>query len=173
MIWWCPAAIPSRGFLAAEKRREGIAAGAGELIGHHNFGAEDSDGRPANVFAFARSEDGEELALEFFGVEVGDLAAGIVALVDDDAVLVELGGELFVEGDDSGDGGVRHVHVADAAAGSFGDFAAIGFPPIEVARLVLAGGGLYGDVPTAVRGGLGVCLGGVNLSRNIFEISQR
>ena len=53
-------------FFAAEKPREGIAAGAGELIGHDHLRTVDSDGRRANVFAFARREDREKLALEFF-----------------------------------------------------------------------------------------------------------
>src|SRR5260370_21090984 len=149
---------------------ESIAAGAGEFIDDHQRGAVDGDWGPANVVAFAGSEDSKELALEFFRVEVGDLAAGVAALVDDDAVFVELAGELFIEGDDAGDGGVWHVHVADAAVGGFGDFAAIGFDPVEIVRTVLAGNGLYGDFRGAVSGRLGVELEGDELSGDVLEI---
>ncbi len=157
-------------FFAMEKPWESIAARAGEFVDEHHLRAVDGDRGPANVVAFAGREDGQELALEFFRVEVGDLAAGVAALVDDDAVFVELGAELFIEGDDARDGGVWHVHVADAAVGSFGDFAAIGFDPVQIVRTIFAGNGLYGDFPGAVSGRLGVELEGDELSREVLEI---
>src|SRR5437016_10205532 len=99
-----------------EEPREGIAARTREFIDNHNLWSVNRHRRPGNLFSFAGGERGEQLALEFLGVKVRDLAARIVTLVDDDAVLVELRGELFVERDDAGEGGVRQVHVADAAA---------------------------------------------------------
>src|SRR5258708_20799104 len=111
-------------FLAMKEPRERVAAGAGKFVDDHYLRPVNRDGWPRGVLAFARRERGEKLTAEFFGVEVRNLPAGIVALVDDDAVLIELRSELLVEGDDAGEGGVRHVHVSDAAAGSLSDLAA-------------------------------------------------
>src|SRR6202007_1227664 len=88
--------------LAMEKPWEGIASGTGEFVDDHNLRTINRHRRPWSVFAFARSECGEKLAAEFLGVEIGNLSAGIVTLIDDHAVLVELRGELLVERDDSG-----------------------------------------------------------------------
>ncbi len=98
------------------------------------------------------------------------MAAGVAALVDDDAVLVELPAELFVESDDAGNRCVRHVHVADAAVSSFCNLAAIGFDPIEVMRAILVGDGLDGDIPRAVRRRLGVDLQRNDLPGKILEV---
>jgi hypothetical protein len=48
-------------------------------------------------------KDGEQLALQFFRVEVGDVFTLVVSLVDDDAVLVELRVQRLVEFDDPRD----------------------------------------------------------------------
>src|SRR5216683_5016837 len=132
-----------------EEPGEGVASGTRELVDDHDFWPINRHGRPRDIFSFAWSERREQLALEFLGVEVRDLAAGIVTLVDDDAVLVELRGELFVKCDDAREGGVRDVHVADAAAGGFLDFAAVGVGPIEITDTVFSGSRLYGDFPGA------------------------
>src|SRR4029077_13348863 len=99
-----------------EKPWEGIAAGAGEFVDDHHFGAVDGHGRPWRIFSFTRGEGGEKLAAKVLRVEIGNLAAGVVALIHDDAVLIKLRGELLVECDDARERGVRHMHVTDAAA---------------------------------------------------------
>src|SRR5437016_1007333 len=99
-----------------EEPREGVAARAGEFVYDHDFWTVDRHRRPRSILAVARSERGEKFAAKFLRVEIRNLAAGIVALVHDDAVLIELRGELFVERDDAGETCVRHMHVADAAA---------------------------------------------------------
>src|SRR5713101_2270421 len=132
-------------FLAVEKPRERIAAGARKFVDDHDLRSVNRDGRPRRVLAFARRERGEKLTAELFRVEVRNLAAGIVALVDDDAVLIELRGELLVERDDAGEGGVRHVHIADAAASRLRDLAAVFVHPSEIARTSFTGHRLHGD----------------------------
>src|ERR1700730_941330 len=157
-------------FFAMEKPGERVTARAGEFIDDHYLGTVDGDGGPADVGSFARCQNGEELALEFFRIEVGDLTAGIGALIDDDAVFIELADELFVEGDDAGNGSVWHVHVADATMSGLRDFAAIGVDPIEVMRPVVASGGFYGYVPRAFRGRLGIDFERDDLSRDVLKI---
>src|SRR5258708_3097504 len=121
-------------FLAMKEPREGVASGARNLVDDHHLRPINRDGRPRSVLAFARRERGEKLTAELFRVEVRNLSAGIVALIDDDAVLIELRGELLVERDDAGEGSVRHVHIADAAAGGLRDLAAVLLRPRAAAR---------------------------------------
>ncbi len=99
-------------FLAMKEPGERVAAGAGKFVDDHDLRPVNRDGWPRSVLAFARRERGEKLTAELFGVEVRNLPAGIVALIDDDAVLIELRGELLVEGDDAGEGSVRHVQAS-------------------------------------------------------------
>src|SRR5204862_7588252 len=98
-----------------EEPGEGVTAGTRELVDDHDFWPINRHGRPREIFPFAWSERREQLALEFLGVKIRDLAAGVVTLVDDDAVFVELRGELFVKGHDGWEGRVRDVLVDDTA----------------------------------------------------------
>src|SRR5437899_6833620 len=132
-----------------EEPRESVAAGTGKLIDDHYFWPVDRHGRPGDVFPLARCKRGKKFAAEFLGIEVRNLAAGVVTLVNDDAVLIELRGELLVERDDAGEGGVRHVHVADAATSSFRYFAAVFVHPSEIARTGFAARWLHGNFPPA------------------------
>src|SRR5882757_972267 len=143
-------------FLAMKEPREGVTTGTRKFVDDHYLRSVDRHGRPRRVLAFARRERGEKLTAELFRVEVRNLAAGIVALVDDDAVLIELRSELLVERDDAGEGGVRHVHIADAAAGGFRDLAAVFVHPIEIARTGFAVRGFHRDFPRAFGSGFGI-----------------
>src|SRR5882724_11760435 len=96
-------------FLAMEEPREGIAAGAREFVDDHYLRSVNRDRRPWHIFSFSRRESREKFAAKFLRVEVRDLPAGVVALVNDDAVLIDLRGELFVKRDDAGEGGVRRT----------------------------------------------------------------
>src|SRR5258708_28405439 len=127
-----PRARDGPNFLAMKEPREGVAAGARKFVDDHYLWSVDRHGRPRSVFPFARGESGEKLTAELFRVEIRNLPAGIVALVDDDAVLIELRSELLVERDDAGEGGVRHVHIADAAASRLRDFPAGFLHPSEI-----------------------------------------
>src|SRR5260370_23829003 len=118
-------------FLAMKEPREGFASGARKFVDDHDLRSVNRNGRPGRVFAFGWGESGEKLTAELFRVEIRNLPAGIVAFIDDDAVLIELRSELLVEGDDAWEGRVRHVHVSDAAASRLRDFAAVFLPPIH------------------------------------------
>jgi len=96
------------------------------------------------------------LTLELFRVEVRNIAALVVALVDDDAIFVELRVEGLIELDDAFDRGVGHVHVTDAAAGRVFDFFAIGVEPVDVARAGIIAHGFGHDFPGAFCGRLAV-----------------
>src|SRR5258708_30320988 len=137
-------------FLAMKEPGERVAAGAGKFVDDHYLRPVNRDGWPRGVLAFARRERGKKLTAELFGVEVRNLPAGIVALIDDDAVLIELRGELLVEGDDAGEGSVRHVHIADAAAGGLRDLAAVFLPPREGRRARFGLRRLHRDFPPPV-----------------------
>src|SRR6267142_851553 len=158
-------------FLAAKKPRESVATGSGEFIGDHHFRTVDGDRGPANRLSFSRGENGKKLALKFFGVEVGNLTAGVGAFIDNDAILVELAGQLFIKSDDAGNTGVRHVHVADTAVRSLRNFAAVALDPIEIVRTVLVADGFYRDLPRAGGRRLGVDLETNDFSGEILEIS--
>src|ERR1700674_4050748 len=158
-------------FLSMEEPGEGVAAGTRELVDDHNLWPVNRHRWPWDIFPFAWSERGEQLALEFLGVEIRNLAAGVVTLVDDDAVLVELRGELLVKSHDAGDGGVRHVHVANAAASGFLDFATVGVGPIEITDTVFSVNGLHGDFPRALGGRLAVDLQSNESSSKVLEVS--
>src|SRR5882724_679579 len=157
-------------FFAAEKPRETITAGTGKFVDDHDFGAVNRGRRPGDVFGVATGDIAKKDAAKFFREEVGNIAAAVVALVDDDAVFVELRVEGLVELDDAGDAGVRHVHVTNAAAGGVRDFLAVGFDPLEIARAVFIGGGLDGDFPGAFRAGFAVDLERDLLSGKILEV---
>src|SRR2546425_9479860 len=118
-------------FLAMKEPGEGVAARAGEFVDDHHLWSVNRHGWPGGVLAFAWGESGEELTAKLFRIKIRNLSAGIVTLVDNDAVLIELRGELLVERDDAGERGIRHVHVPDAAAGGFRNFAAVFLLPIE------------------------------------------
>src|SRR5258708_36664816 len=120
--------------LPMEEPGEGAAPRAGELVDDHDLGTVNRHGRPRDIFPLAWGERGEEFAAEFLRVKVRNLPAGIVAFIDDDAVLIELRGELLVEGDDTGEGCVRHVHVSDAAVSRLRDLAAVLLHPYAIAR---------------------------------------
>src|SRR5439155_12038852 len=92
--------------LAMKEPRKSIATRTGQLVYDHHFWSVNGHRGPRNVFPFARGNDREQLALELLRVEVGNLAAGVAAFINDEPVLVQLSGELFVEGDDAGKGGV-------------------------------------------------------------------
>ena len=72
---------------------------------------------------------------------VGERAAAVEALVDDDRVLVRLGIEVALEGFVACAGGIRHVHVRHAAAGGRIDFADVPLDPgaVPERRLVRDG----------------------------------
>src|SRR6266851_526387 len=156
--------------LAMKEPRECIAAGARKFVDDHDLRSVNRHWRPRRVLAFARRESREKLTAELFRVEVRNLAARIVALVDDDAVLIELRGELLVERDDAGEGGVRHVHIADAAASRLRDFAAVFVHPSEIARTSFTGGRLHGDFPRAFGSGFGINFQRDEFSGEVLEI---
>src|SRR5437867_12897977 len=91
-------------FLAVEEPRERIAAGPGEFVDDHHLWSVNRHGWPGGVLAFAWGESGEELTAKLFRIKIRNLPAGIVTLVDNDAVLIELRGELLVERDDAREG---------------------------------------------------------------------
>ena len=62
------------------------------------------------------------------------------------------------------------MHIADAAMRGLGNFAAIGFDPVEVVWTVLVGDGFDGDIPRAIRRRLGVDLQGDDFSCEVLEI---
>src|SRR5216684_7478818 len=157
-------------FLAMKEPREGVASGARKFVDDHDLRSVNRDGRPRRVLAFARRERGEKLTAELFRVEVRNLAAGIVALVDDDAVLIELRSELLVERDDAGEGGVRHVHIADAAASRLRDFPAVFLHPSEIARTGFAVHRLHRDFPRAFGSGFGIDFQRDEFSGEVLEI---
>src|SRR5216684_797286 len=157
-------------FLTMEEPRESVAAGTGELVDDHYFWPVDRHGRPGDIFSFARGKGGEQFALEFFGVKIRNLPAGVVALVDNDAVLVELRGELLVERDDAGERGVRHVHIADAAAGRFRDFAPVFVHPSEITRTGITGRRSPADSPRAFGRGFGIDFQRDEFSGEVLEI---
>ncbi len=136
--------------------REGVASGARKFVDDHDLRSVNRHGRPRRVLAFAWGESGEKLTAELFRVEIRNLPAGIVAFIDDDAVLIELRSELLVEGDDAWEGRVRHVHVSDAAASRLRDFAAVFVHPSEIAWTGFAVHWLHRDFPRAFGTRLGI-----------------
>src|SRR5438445_6273807 len=82
-------------FLFAEEPREGISARTGQFVDQHDLRPEDTLRRPGKVLRIARSDIGQELPLELLGEKVRNVAAAVVALIDDDAVLIELRVERF------------------------------------------------------------------------------
>src|SRR2546426_6207946 len=121
-------------FLAMKEPGEGVAARAGEFVDDHHLWSVNGYWWPRSIFPFARGESREKFAAKLFRIEIRNLSTGIVAFIDDHAVLIELRGELLVERDDAREGRVRHVHIADAPAGGLRDFAAVFLPPIWIKR---------------------------------------
>jgi len=74
----------------------------------------------------------------------------IVAFIDDQAVFANLRVQIFVEHDDAGDACVRHMHVADAAAGGFLNNLAARFDPVDVTQLNLTANRTNDCFPRAV-----------------------
>src|SRR5712692_7913555 len=157
-------------FLPMEKPREGVAAGAGEFVDDHDLWTVDRHGRPRNVFSFARRERREEFAAQFLRIKIRNLPTRIVTFVNDDPVFVELCGELLVKSNDAGDGCVRHVHTADAAAGRFCNFAPVFLHPIQVTRTGFAGRRLHRNFPRPFGSGFGIDFQGDEFSGEILEI---
>src|SRR5260370_41316860 len=77
-------------FLAMKEPRECIAAGSRKFVDDHYLWPVNRDGRPRRVLTFAWGKSGEKLTAELFRGEIRDLPPGIVALVDDAAVLIVL-----------------------------------------------------------------------------------
>src|SRR5689334_3189892 len=98
------------------------------------------------------------MAAEFLGVEIGREASVIETLVDDNPLDALLAPEVFVEHPYPIDGGIGHVHVADAAAGGLGDLAAIALDPVQVVQSPFAGDRPDRDLPGALLGGFVVDL---------------
>src|SRR5258708_8902517 len=140
-----------------EEPREGVAAGTREFVDDPDLRSVDRHRWPRSVFAFARGDCGEKFAAKFFSVKIRNLSTGVVALIDDDAVFVELRGELLVERRDAGERRVRHVHVNDAAAGGFQDFAAVFLPPIHGKRARLSPRGALAAFPPPLPRGVWSC----------------
>src|SRR2546427_1538853 len=157
-------------FLAVEEPRERIAAGTGEFVDDHYLWSVNGYWWPRSIFPFARGESREKFAAKLFRIEIRNLSTGIVAFIDDHAVLIELRGELLVERDDAREGRVRHVHIADAPAGGLRDFAAVFLPPIEVKRTRFPLSWLYPDFPCTLWGGLGIEFQRDGVSRPGLEI---
>src|SRR5216684_1945392 len=157
-------------FLPMEKPREGVAAGAGEFVDDHDLWTVDRHGWPRNVFSFSRRERREEFAAQFLRIKIRNLPTRIVTFVNDDPVFVELCGELLVKSNDAGDGCVRHVHIADAAAGRFRNFAPVFLHPIQVTRTGFAGRRLHRNFPRPFGSGFGIDFQGDEFSGDILEI---
>jgi hypothetical protein len=103
---------------------------------------------PTGSMGLAVALDGatERLAAQNVDDVVGDEAAFVVAFVEDQGLLVELGVEIAVEVGVAGAAGVGHVDVGDFAAGKLVDFAHVAFDPVEVAQAVFVADGDDGDV---------------------------
>src|SRR3989442_9435727 len=157
-------------FLAMKEPGEGVAARAGEVVDDQHLWSVNRHGWTGGALAFAWGESGEQLTAKFFRIKIRNLPTGIVTLVDNDAVLIELRGELLVERDNAGERGIRHVHVPDAAAGGFRDFAAVFLHPIEVTRTGFTVRWLDGDFPCTFGSGLGIDFQRDEFSRQVLKI---
>ena len=94
--------------------------------------------RRLEVGAVARRPVADERPAQDVDVVVGDLAAAVEALVDDDRVLVRLREEVALEVGVARAGGVGHVDVGDAPAGGLVDLAQVALDPVAVAQRQLA-----------------------------------
>src|SRR5207244_6208170 len=81
----------------AEEPRQGIAARAGHLVDDHDLRSVDPLRGLHHVLALARSVDHLGRALQIVHDVVGDGAAVVEALVEDDGLLADLGEEVTVE----------------------------------------------------------------------------
>jgi hypothetical protein len=77
--------------------RHGIAAGAGKLIDNHDFGSEDGLRGIGDVLAFAGHDSAHGMTTEIFDDVIGDIAAVVVAFVENRALLADLREEVTIE----------------------------------------------------------------------------
>ncbi len=77
--------------------RHGVAARAGKLIDDHDFGSEDGLRGIGDVFAFAGHDSAHGMTAEIFDDVIGDIAAVVVAFVENRALLADLREEITIE----------------------------------------------------------------------------
>ena len=104
-------------FRVAEEPREAVAAGAGEAVDQHALRSLMGDRWPGPVGAVAPRLVVGDRAIEQLDEAVRDLPAAVPALVDDQRLLAHLADELPHKIVLAVDARVRHVDIADAAAG--------------------------------------------------------
>ena len=134
-----------------EVRGEGIAAGTAPAVDQHHLRPAVRDRRPLPALAVAHGPVRQDRAVQQLDEAVGDLAAAVPALVDDQPVLLPLPHELPHELVLRVDAGALHVDVADAAAGRLVDRLASLFDPRAIAQLDLAGQRLRQHLPRPLR----------------------
>ena len=110
-----------------------------------------------------------ELPAQLLDDVVRDLAALIVSLVDDRALLVLLREVVAVERRVTGARGVRQPHVGELAAGKLVHEMAIVVDPCLRAQLIVVADRLHGDDPRSLRGRRAVHAHGRQLARSALE----
>ncbi len=124
--------------LLTEIPRQRVAARPGELVDQHHLRAVDRERRIEKRFAVARLYDRERLTLEIVDDVVGDLAAVIETLVEDDALLSDLREEIAIEVREPAVARIRKIHVRELSAAELVDFAPVALDPVVVAEIGLA-----------------------------------
>src|SRR6185312_10557055 len=129
-----------------EVPRQRIAARAGELIDDHDLGPENRLRRHHRHATPAGHVDAHGPLLQLLDDIVRDQAAVVVALIDDDALLVDLGEEVAVEIGEAAPGGVGQVDIAELAAAEASHGACVTLYPRRIAQLPLARYGFDGHL---------------------------
>src|SRR5439155_25196691 len=112
----------------------GIPARARILVDQDALGPVDPGGGRAGAAAVAVGPGDPGLAPQTLHEEVGDEAAAVEALVDDDPVLVDLRVVLLGELLDAVDRGAGHVDISHLPVGRLGDLRAVARHPGRVAQ---------------------------------------
>ena len=94
-----------------------------------------------DVLAVARGPVAHQRSAKYVDVEVSDLSATVVALIDDDRVLVGLGVEVSAEVIVPRPCCVGHIYVGHPFVGCLVDSPDVSFDPVPVPEPALAGYG--------------------------------
>ena len=131
----------------AEVGRERVAPRAAPPVDQHDLRSAVGHGRPLLARAVAHGPVREHRPVQQLDEPIGNLAAAVPALVDDQPVLLPLRHELADQLVLRVDAGALHVDVAHLAAGRLVDDLAPFFNPVAEPELDLARQALHDDLP--------------------------
>ena len=118
---------------------EDVAVGPRLFIGQRDHGTRRGLVGIAGRLAPAQQVPGDALAGDLLQQQLRDMAAAVVADIDDEPVAIALGGEVAVKLGEARAHHVGQMEVAHAAATGFVDPGAVALDPFAVARRVLVG----------------------------------